>query len=191
MDGEQLSVSAAELLRRYLRNIKKHPGDPKYRTIRLGNDKFAAVWAESAARELLTAAGWVADPADPGFITLPLDLAPDAMELLLDQVPTPPPQSQTQTIRPPDSSAAAAPRAAAAHGEAARKEAAIAQERAEVKRKLQQMKAEKERIKRQLEADRLEAAGRQARASQACPIRPGANIARYSDIGVDLNRGGG
>mmetsp|Transcript_16745 Transcript_16745/g.43458 ORF Transcript_16745/g.43458 Transcript_16745/m.43458 type:complete len:189 (-) Transcript_16745:382-948(-) len=185
-----VSAPSAALLRRYLKNIKKDPSEPKYRRIRVANDRFAAVWAEGAARDLLGAAGWVADPADGGFLILPVAVSPQVFEMLLDAAAPPAP---AVAAAPPLPQAASPPPAvaAAAAAERAKKDAVLAKEKAAVAERLRRAKAEKARIKKQLEADREEAARRRARDSHATQRPLGSNVQRYSDIGVDLNKGGG
>jgi hypothetical protein len=185
---------AAVLLRKYLRNIVKHPQDPKYRRIRLANDAFAVIWGSVAVQDLLTSAGWVVDATDSGFITLPLAVEPDAMQLLLDAAAPVGPAAgaaaqplKVSTISVP----VRAKRISTGQTEAERKKATISKERAEVANTLRRMKDEKARIKKQLDDDRREAQGRQMRASKRTGPPPGANIQRFADVGVDLNKGGG
>lgn len=74
VDVNALPKTALVLMQKYAGNVAKDPTNPKFRQIRLGNEKFAAmVWAYEAAQLLLIAAGWSLRIKD-GFLVLPLEV---------------------------------------------------------------------------------------------------------------------
>ena len=52
---------AVDLLRKYLTNILDHPGEWKYRSLKISGKKFGTVWAVPPLRGVLLAAGFVED----------------------------------------------------------------------------------------------------------------------------------
>lgn len=185
-----LPDDAAVLLRRYLTNILKNPSDSKYRRIRVANERFAsAVWSSPAARELLSAAGWETVTADgEEWLVLPLDVAPDAFEILLSQAV--PAATAATPVPQADAGAVSSSSLSRQEQEQHKKAAVLAKERAAMEAHLRKVKAEKDRIRKQLEDDRQEAARRQLRASHATERSFGSRINRFADVGVDLNKGG-
>ena len=186
-------ADATALLTRYLSNILKNPNDSKYRRIRVANDRFAsAVWSSPAARELLAAAGWETLTADgEEWVVLPLDVAPDAMEILLSQAA--PPATAPTSVRQAGAGAVSSSSSSLSsrqEQEQHKKAAVLAKERAAMDAHLRKLKADKARIRKQLEDDRQEAARRQLRASHATERNFGSRINRFADVGVDLNKGG-
>jgi hypothetical protein len=77
--------------------------------------------------------------------------------------------------------------------ESSKAELKAAEERAKLLLNLKRQKADKARIRKQMEADRKQVACRKLKSSQSKLTNAGggANVARYADIGVDLNSGGG
>eukprot|EP00041_Stephanoeca_diplocostata_P006409 m.83520 g.83520 ORF g.83520 m.83520 type:complete len:178 (-) comp16349_c0_seq1:572-1105(-) len=174
-----LSKSDVVLLRKYLSNIEAHGDNMKYRRIRLENARFAPTWANAFARDLLNAAGWRTDKED-GYIVLPNEVQPDVMRLLLSEYPeyTSEPNPNTEVHKVADD-------------QQTEKQALIAEQRQQYLDQKRRDLERKRRLKAEIEADRAQVATVQSRPSVQNRPTFGSNIARYSDIGVDLNRSSG
>jgi predicted NAD-dependent protein-ADP-ribosyltransferase YbiA (DUF1768 family) len=81
-----MTQGARDLLLRYARNIEGSPTNTKFRMIRLGNEKFAAVWREAAVRDALARGGWIVEGL---HITLPAGADAYLLARLLDMASTP------------------------------------------------------------------------------------------------------
>jgi len=201
------------LFRKIAGNVKADPTNERFRRLKLSNAKFLErVWNNEQLQMLMLAAGWVVEESGEAVVL------PETADtnILWDLVNEMDPQPAAQApVAPSPVAAAAASRAAAAAstapapassaacapggGSSASKRAKVASgeeavlaERQKVLDKIKREKAEKRRIKAQMQADRVNQQHREIRASHAqLPEGGGTRLNRFSDIGVDLNKGGG
>jgi hypothetical protein len=167
-------VKCADILLTLLGNLENDPQNEKYRKIRVTNPKLQEhLFSVDGAHDYLRALGWQDDGEhmvirDVNVAVLQPSL--DVLRALRDSLQSANPTTPS-TTNP------------------------IAEERKkEIARKQAEQKAEKERLLASAKEDREARAGRRtvASSSQELPQnRGGAAITRFSDIGVDLNRGGG
>lgn len=197
------------LFRKIAGNVKADPTNERFRRLKLTNAKFVErVWNNEQHQMLMLAAGWI---VEEGGAAVVLPATADT-NILWDLVNEMDPQPVTEAVAPSPvaaaaatrASAGAAPKPAAAGGSGASSnsaskrvkhassgEEAVLAERQRVLDKIKREKAEKNRIKAQMLADRQNQQHREVRASHAqLPQGGGTRLNRFSDIGVDLNKGG-
>jgi len=178
------------LLSKYAGNVSKDPTNQKFRRIRLGNAKFAAVWEREEAKQLLAASGWRSDIED-GYLVLPGEADHTVFAMFVDELvqslPAPTPVA-AQPDRPQAAVASAPAKSAQGMSD---KEKEFHESRRKALATAKRASDEKKRIRAQIESDRDQVSKRKLKDSKAKEKKFGANVSRYADIGVDLNGSAG
>mmetsp|Transcript_18159 Transcript_18159/g.58715 ORF Transcript_18159/g.58715 Transcript_18159/m.58715 type:complete len:179 (-) Transcript_18159:140-676(-) len=146
---------ALETVSKVVRNVAQAPKEPKYRKIRLTNEKIKVLIVDSGAVEAMELMGWTKDPADADFLVLP-----EGVHHTMAQV------------RDVDGAR-----------DALKEEVRLeARKRAAAKKPLD---PERERLKQQMMADRAERASRgpvtQGSSAQALPNNGGVHQGKYDE----------
>lgn len=182
------ALAALTALLAFARNLLTEPGNPKFRHINLGNEKFQQrVWRHEAARNMMSIFGW--QEAD-GAITLPEGDMSAAIPFLEQAVAKLGAHAPSSAAAPPAAAATASASACASPQQSERMKR-IAEERRKQQAQLEHDLKEKERVRLQIEADRRDVATRRAQASHANQLQFGGRTNTFKDVGIDLNKGGG
>lgn len=190
---DPLSASDVAVLRKYCNNIKKDVSNAKYRRVRLGNEKFAVLWANPNVQQLLNVAGWTTE-AEEGYLVLPVAVAPDVMTMLLAEYPEP--QTTLAPTPTPITTTASAPTptptpTTTLTKEQIKKQKVIDAERQKVKDQIRVEKDRKRKMREAINNDRQQVATVKSKKSVQNVPTFGGRVTRFADVGVDLNKGGG
>jgi hypothetical protein len=186
LEKEQ-AYQALKTLRTILNNVKTEPGNEKFRQLRAANKTFnGKLWVHAAARDVMRILGWtesgdlvVLKEFNEGDVEITLTLLSDLIEE--------PPVNGTSCPRteqngPPQKQTTHSPGGVNLEHQ---------KQMEFLKEQRRKTEEEKRRIAAQIQADRQEASTRETKPSHAREIKFGSNVARFKDIGVDLNKGGG
>ncbi|XP_064609339.1 uncharacterized protein LOC135473419 [Liolophura sinensis] len=174
-DGDTFS-NAVETLFKIFSNAYNNPKEEKYRRLKKSNKTFHdKVWQYDGAQQFMLAVGCI-EMEDSVFLPSDVDFS-SALQILQQYH-----RSQSHPATENHSGMSPEQKAKSQH---------LEKERQKHLEQMRRMKEEKKRISDQIKADRKEIDTRETKASRARNITKGANIKRFEDIGVDLNRGGG
>ncbi|CAH1776479.1 unnamed protein product, partial [Owenia fusiformis] len=184
---ETSSNACLQTLLKIFQNVVSHPTEEKYKVIRTENKAFASkVWCYSGAQQFLLATGWT-EVDDTVVLTGDSSSLTTAIKVLQAHLST---EAQNAT---PQKQSQSPQKQAINHvmNQDSKKAKVLDEGRKKQLEAYKRQMEEKKRIREQIEADRRETKTRESKSSKAQTVASGKGMTKFSDIGIDVNKGGG